>query len=373
MSADEIMVRAGDGRLNYPVRIGAGLRRSIPELVRSRAPGVRRWAVITDTNVAPVAGADIAASLRNEGLDGLMLTLPAGEAHKTREQWSLLTDGLLDAEFGRDCGVIAVGGGVVGDLAGFVAATFMRGIPVVQVPTSLLAMIDASVGGKTAVDTPSGKNLVGAFHPPLAVVIDPEVLASLPRSERSMGLAEAVKHGAILDAEYGATIAATAGALLQADPSALESVVRRSVQLKAEVVSQDEKEGGLREILNFGHTIGHALEHASDYAMPHGVAVARGMLWEARIGVALGTTAAATPRRLAAWLEAVELPSEPGSLDPEAVAQAVLLDKKARDGSARFVLLERLGSVARFNGSFSRPIPPRELRALLAKLVADSG
>jgi len=369
MSHHEIPVQAGGGALNYPVRIGAGIRAGLVDLLRERAPGVDRWAVITDSNVAPVVGSDIGGQLAAAGLDGITLTVPAGEANKTRAQWEALTDALLDAGYGRDCGVVAVGGGVIGDLAGFVASTFMRGIPVVQMPTSLLAMIDASVGGKTGVDTSSGKNLVGAFHPPRAVVIDPEVLASLPRVERSMGLAEAVKHGAILDADYGAAIAKAGPALLDADPAAIEPVVRRSVELKAEVVSRDEREGGLREILNFGHTIGHALEHASSFETPHGAAVARGMLWEVRIGVELGITAPETLDGLAGWLAAAELPAEPGPLDPDQTADAVLLDKKTRSGSPRFVLLERLGSVARSGEGYSHPIAPDDLRTLLHRLA----
>ncbi|MDT8369713.1 MAG: 3-dehydroquinate synthase family protein, partial [Longimicrobiales bacterium] len=261
------------------------------------------------------------------------------------------------------------GGGVVGDLAGFVAATFMRGVPVVQIPTSLLAMIDASVGGKTGVDTRHGKNLVGAFHPPRAVLVDPETIATLPREERSHGLAEALKHGAILDVEYGERMAAAAPGILEADPDAVLECVRRSIELKAEVVSRDEREGGLREILNFGHTIGHALEQASDYALAHGQAVARGMLWEAALGEALGVTESGVEARLSAWLAAAELPSVRGDLEIPSTLERLRLDKKVREGSPRIVLLTRLGEVARSASGWSHALDPDTLGASLRRLA----
>jgi len=295
--------------------------------------------------------------------------VPAGEAYKTREQWAALTDALLEIGFGRDGGVLAVGGGVVGDLAGFVAASFMRGVPVVQMPTSLLAMIDASVGGKTGVDTRHGKNLVGAFHPPRAVLIDPETIATLPRAERSHGLAEALKHGAILDAEYGARVASAAPDVLAADPDAVLGVVHRSVELKADVVSRDEREGGLREILNFGHTVGHALEQASEYALPHGRAVARGMLWEAALGEALQVTAEGTVARLSAWFGEADLPTELGEIDVAGAVDRIALDKKVRAGTPRIVLLERVGSVARSGDAWSHTVGADRLREHLGRLA----
>jgi len=254
--------------------------------------------------------------------------------------------------------VVAVGGGVVGDLAGFVAATFMRGIPVVQVPTSLLAMIDASVGGKTGVDTRAGKNLVGAFHPPALVVVDPEVVATLPAAERAQGLVEALKHGAILDDSYGEEVALKGPGIVSGDAESVQEVVQRSIELKAGVVSQDEREAGLREILNFGHTVGHALERAAGYGLPHGTAVARGMLWEARIGMRLGITDPATEGHLREWLAPLGLPLDPEPIAEGVLAEALRVDKKARDGEPRVVLLRHPGSVARTGGgAWAHPVP----------------
>ncbi|HSG48273.1 MAG TPA: 3-dehydroquinate synthase, partial [Longimicrobiales bacterium] len=316
----EVWVRADEGRRNYPVILEPGVRGRLVELLARFVPGVRRWAVISDTHVAPLHAEDVSAALREAGLGGTLLTTPAGEREKTRRNWAALTDRLLEEGLGRDGGVVAVGGGVVGDLAGFVAATFMRGIPVVQLPTSLLAMIDASVGGKTGVDTRAGKNLVGAFHPPSLVLVDPQVIATLPREERAQGLVEAVKHGAILDEGYGDQVAGLAPAILAGDPDAVQGVVHRSVEIKAQVVGDDEHEAGLREILNFGHTVGHALERAGGYSLSHGTAVAQGMLWEARLGVALGVTAPGTEERLRAWLEPLGIDLDPGPLDAGALS-----------------------------------------------------
>ncbi|HKK93392.1 MAG TPA: 3-dehydroquinate synthase [Longimicrobiales bacterium] len=369
MNPIEIGVRAGGGLRDYPVRIGLGIRVDVVPQLREVAPRVTRWVVISDENVAPLYGADVSRALERAGLGGDLLTVPAGEAHKNRSQWAALTDAMLDLGFGRDGGVVAVGGGVVGDLAGFVASTFMRGIPVVQMPTSLLAMIDASVGGKTGVDTDHGKNLVGAFHPPRLVLVDPETIATLPRSERSNGLAEALKHGAILDAPYGERIVAAADAVLDADPDAVLGVVHRSVELKAEVVSRDEREGGIREILNFGHTIGHAIEQTSGYALSHGRSIARGMLWEAALGEAIGTTRAGTEDHLRRWLTAAELPSERGPIDPAATVDLIRLDKKVRGGDPRVVLLSRVGEVDRDGDDWSRALGADELRANLERLA----
>lgn len=369
MNPLEVMVRAGGGLHDYPVRIGLGMRMEVVPQLRDVAPRVTRWAVISDENVAPLYGGDASVALASAGLGGELLTVPAGESNKNRTQWAALTDALLDLGFGRDGGIVAVGGGVVGDLAGFVASTFMRGIPVVQIPTSLLAMIDASVGGKTGVDTEHGKNLVGAFHPPRLVLVDPETIATLPRPERSNGLAEALKHGAILDAPYGERVVAAAEHVLAADPDAVLGVVHRSVELKADVVSRDERESGIREILNFGHTVGHALEQASGYALAHGRAVARGMLWEAALGEALGTTAEGTEDHLRRWLGAAELPSERGALDPDVTVDLIRLDKKVRGGDPRVVLLSGVGEVARDADAWSRTFDAEELRSHLSRLA----
>jgi 3-dehydroquinate synthase len=342
-------VRAAAG--SYPVLVGRGLLDRLTEVVVERL-GVDRLALVTDDRVGPLHGARVAERFRAGGVDVTYLAFPAGEASKTRESWSRLTDEMLDAGLGRDCAVVAVGGGVTTDLAGFVAATYLRGVPVLQVPTSYLAMIDASVGGKTGVDVRAGKNLVGAFHAPAGVVVDPDVLATLPARERASGLVEGVKHGAALDEAHFAAFERDADALLAADPSAAAAYVLDSIRLKADVVGEDEREAGRRQVLNFGHTLGHALEAASGYALDHGSAVALGMLGEADAGERKGVTEPGTHHRLASVLQ--PLLETTGASNPEIDRELVMsylgADKKARRGRPRYVLLERMGRVSEGEG-----------------------
>lgn len=368
MSLRRIDVVAGGGARNYQVVVGAGALDTVPDVAAGSAPAVRRWAVISDSTVAPLHAQGLAERLSQAGLGGDLHTFPAGEDHKGRREWAALSDALLEAGHGRDSGVIAVGGGVTGDLAGFVAATFMRGIPVLQVPTSLVAMIDASVGGKTAVDTAFGKNLIGAFHPPVAVIADPLTIATLPRAERAQGLAEALKHGAILDADYGEKVVAMADRLLAGEAEATHWAVERSVELKASVVSQDEREAGMREILNFGHTVGHALELESGYQLPHGSAVAMGMIAEARLGEAWGITEPGVGDWMATALERLELPDGLGSFDPARIAELMSRDKKARQ-DPRTVLLSRIGEVARSETGWSHSRTVDQIAESLAPLA----
>src|SRR5438309_1806179 len=247
----------------------AALQAELPRLVREACPAAR-YAVITDSHVSGLFGKQVVARLHDGTFPAELFEFPAGEWNKTRETWAMLSDRMLAAHFGRDCGVIALGGGVVGDMAGFVAATYLRGVPYVQVPTSLLAMIDSAIGGKTGVDVPAGKNLLGAFHQPRLVIADLDALASLPAVQLAAGLAEAVKHGAIADAAYFAFLEQETAAITARDRDAVERVVRRSVEIKAEVVAADEREGGRRAILNFGHTVGHAIEATSKFALRPG-------------------------------------------------------------------------------------------------------
>lgn len=365
-----VQVQAASG--GYPVRIGQGLLAQAGARIAHEVPDVRRWAVITDDRVAALYAESVRSSLEARGLAATLHAFPAGERHKTREEWARLSDELLAVGVGRDGGVVAVGGGVTGDLAGFVAATFMRGIPVVQVPTSVVAMVDSAVGGKTGVDTPAGKNLVGAFHPPRLVLVDPGALVSLPRRERAQGWAEAVKHGAIVDEAYFRSLADAAPALLEGDPAAAEAAVLRSIEIKADVVSADEREAGRREILNFGHTLGHALEAASGYRLPHGSAVSVGMVLEARLGEDLGITEAGTAHRLAEVLARFDLPVRPpGPFASGQVADLLLRDKKVREGRVRIVLLEALGRVAR-DGGWARTVSVEDLGRALARYLQDN-
>ncbi|HET6578849.1 MAG TPA: 3-dehydroquinate synthase [Gemmatimonadales bacterium] len=339
-AASPVMVRHALGR--YPVYVEPGGLGRLEALVAEYL-GASRAVMIADASVHALLQA---GRLGRARWAGAALTFPPGEPSKTREQWARLTDLLLDQGYGRDTGIVALGGGVAGDLAGFVAATYMRGLRYVQVPTSLLAMLDASVGGKTGVDTPEGKNLIGAFHPPAAVLADPRALATLPERELRGGMAEAVKHGLIADAGYFEWMEHEADALLQRDEAALAHLVRRSVEIKAEVVSGDERESGRRAILNAGHTVAHALERVTAYGIPHGEAVALGLVAECALAEGLGVAASGLGARVAALLSRLGLPvrlAEPVAAD--ALVSAMATDKKNRAARVRFALPSVLGSM----------------------------
>ncbi|HZS62014.1 MAG TPA: 3-dehydroquinate synthase, partial [Gemmatimonadaceae bacterium] len=338
----------------------------------SRVAPAHRYAVISDTNVAPLYGEQVRASLPTSSA---LLTIPAGESQKTRESWARLTDEMLAQGFGRDSAIIAVGGGVVGDLAGFVAATYMRGIPFVQVPTTLVAMIDASIGGKTGVDTPAGKNLVGAFHQPAAVLIDPTVLGTLPERELRAGLAEAIKHGVIADAGYFDRTVDALPALLSPGGStsaAMRSLIEGSVAIKSSVVARDEREHGLRKILNFGHTLGHAAEALSGYALLHGEAIAIGMAVESRLAERMGLAEAGTTEHIRMALSRAMLPSQlPSSLDPEQLVALTKTDKKARRGHVEYALPSAIGCMAGADSAYGIAVPDTEALAAARIMAVD--
>ncbi len=341
------VVRVEPGRGGYEVRIGAGLLDRLADLV---APVVdaRRWAILTDETVGRLHGVAATASFVRAGLAADLVAFTPGEASKTREMWASLSDTLFERGFGRDAAIVALGGGVVGDLAGFVAATWMRGVPLVQVPTTVLAMVDASVGGKTGVDVPAGKNLVGAFKWPAIVVADPAVLRTLPGDVFRAGMAEAVKHGAVADGAHFDWLGERADALLHHDVTSLEALVRRSVEIKAAVVSEDPLESGRRAILNFGHTVAHAIERASDYAVAHGRAVAMGMVAEAYVGERLGITERGSARALASALARFDLPvAVPDDLAPARVLEHARHDKKNRASRIHCALIAGVGEAAR--------------------------
>lgn len=328
----------------YAVQIGRGIRHQFAAQVAAVARA-HRYAIVSDINVGPLYADALVEQLSPYGETTLHI-IPAGEAHKTRDTWARLTDELLDVGCARDTTVVALGGGVVGDLAGFVAATYMRGVPVVQCPTTLLAMIDASLGGKTGVDTQAGKNLVGAFHAPAAVLADVEMLATLPAQHLRAGLAEAVKHGVIADASYFASLDASLEAILAGDPARTLEAVARSVAIKAEVVRADEHEHGRRKTLNFGHTIGHAVEMASGFSLLHGECVAIGMVLEARIAERLGVAGHGTAGAIEHILARAQLPLfRPANLGADAVLAATRLDKKSRAGSVEYALPSRIGAM----------------------------
>jgi 3-dehydroquinate synthase len=355
----------------YEILIGPGLLASLPTVLARCAPAYR-YAVITDHHVAELYATRLARSLHSAGHRTDVFAFGAGEERKTRETWAEITDAMLEAEIGRDSGVVALGGGVAGDLAGFVAATYMRGLPFVQVPTSLLAMIDASVGGKVGVDTPEGKNLVGAFHQPCAVVVDPELLRTLPPEHLRAGLAEAVKHGAIADREYLDWIEECADELLEGDAEALTRLIVRSVEIKAEIVSGDEREAGPRKLLNFGHTVAHAVEALSGYRLLHGEAVAIGMVAEARVAERMGVAGKGTAERLRRVLGRVGLPSSlPVRWTPDEVVARTRTDKKARSGKVEYALISGPGVPAQgIDGRWGFAVADEVVREVLGGVGA---
>lgn len=331
----------------------------------------RRFVIIADDIVAPLYAAQLRAACATAASpEATVLTVAPGEGSKTRQQWARLTDEMLGAGFGRDTAVIALGGGVVGDLAGFVAATYMRGVPFVQVPTTLLAMIDASVGGKTGVDTAAGKNLVGAFHHAAVVISDPDTLRTLPAAQVRNGLAEAIKHGVIDSASEFEWLATNMALLVRpggpgGDVAA--RLVRRHVALKAGIVARDERELGVRKVLNFGHTVGHAVEAQSEYTLLHGECVAIGMVAEARIAARIGICDADLADLIAQLLADAGLPVHlPDSMDAELVVAATRSDKKARAGRVEYVLPARLGQMAGAEHGYGFPVDDEiVLRALV--------
>ncbi|NIP79191.1 MAG: 3-dehydroquinate synthase [Gemmatimonadetes bacterium] len=375
--------RNGDTRLTLSVEpmgssteivVQRGVLARLPELLEEHAPAPA-YAVVSDDTVAGLHGGAVSEALEAAGRVTQLFRFPAGETSKSTDTWARLVESFGEMALGRDGCVVAVGGGVTGDLAGFAAATYARGIPLVQVPTSLLAMIDASIGGKTGVDLRAGKNLAGAFHHPRLVVIDPETLETLPDEELRTGLAEAVKHGVIADADYAASLHRDATGILGREPAAIDRLVAGSVAIKTAVVGRDAQETGERAVLNFGHTIGHGVERATGYAVPHGHAVAMGMVAEARIGEEVGITAVGTSDRIVAILEALRLPTAlPTHLSPDALIRAAGSDKKAREGVVRYALVDRIGLPARdADGSWTHAVPEPAVRAALGPGNGMSG
>ena len=323
--------------------VGRGaLDRLVVDLVER--PPARLLVIVSDDRVAPLYAGPLRARLERAGARAELLTFPSGESSKTRERKAEIEDRLAALGAGRDTALIAVGGGVTGDLAGFVAATWHRGVPVIQVPTSLVAMSDAGIGGKTAVNLPGGKNLVGCFHQPHAVYADVATLATLPEASYVDGLAEVIKSAVVADAKLFRWIEREMGSLLARDPAAVERAVRRAIEIKGRVVVRDERESGRRAVLNFGHTVGHAIESATGYRTSHGRAVAVGMCVEARLAVRATGFPGSDAERLEAVVRSAGLPSAlAGGVPAEAVVAAMRADKKARAGRARFALPVRLG------------------------------
>ena len=357
---------AGAPEASYDVVVGRGAWSRLPGLLAERCPA-HQYAIVSDSRVGALYGERIAGLLAAAGLPSRPFLFPAGEWNKVRETWADLCDRMVAAGVGRDAAVVALGGGVVGDLAGFVAATLYRGIPWVQVPTTVLAMIDASVGGKTGVDLPAGKNLVGAFHHPRFVLADVESLATLPRNQVAAGCAEAVKHGVVADAAYADDLARAAPACLARSLEALEPIVERSIRIKGAIVAADPEERGRRQVLNFGHTVGHAVEARSGYGLLHGEAVAIGMSVETALAEAAGVAAAGTRERVLDLLGRFDLPTAvPDTVACDDLLDTMRADKKVRAGALRFALPAAIGTMAHgADGAWTVEIGPEEIRSAI--------
>ena len=352
-TAKKITIAAGRP---YDVRIGAGLIDALGVVTASACPGAARAMLVADDTVDALYGDRAAASLCTAGLSVSRFSFPHGEASKTLSTYAQLLNALTEARLSRADVLVALGGGVTGDLTGFAAATYLRGVRFVQAPTTLLAAVDSSVGGKTAVDLPAGKNLVGAFHQPSAVALDTDTFATLPDDTFADGMAEAIKTGVIGDE-------ALFDLLAHGRPAALDSAVARCVEIKGEIVRLDERDTGMRQLLNLGHTVGHAAELLSDFGISHGHAVAIGMAVMARAARAAGLCAEDVPARIEAALRSSGLPVD-CPFHADALAKAIVQDKKRKADSIVLVIPERIGHCA------LRPTP---LDALVGFLTAGVG
>jgi 3-dehydroquinate synthase len=375
-SLDEI-VSVSLGPRSYTVRVGAGGCDRFGAFLRDALDGswggraCRKALLVTDLNLADLGLPEaFIAALSEEGIEPTIATVPPGEGSKSLETAEKLYDALIELKADRHTLVLALGGGVIGDLAGFVAATYARGLPLFMVPTTLLAQVDSSVGGKVGINRPLAKNMIGAFHQPIGVWIDVATLDALPVRELRCGLAEVVKYGVIMDAMFFADLERRADPILARDPPSLQYIIAQSCRKKAHVVAQDEREEtGLRAILNFGHTVGHAIEAISGYGgdYQHGEAVAAGMVAESRLAERLGWIASDVTDRLSRLLHRFGLPTKTPGLDAEKLLEAMARDKKNRQGKIRFVLPRAIGRVEACD-----TVSLDDVRAVFADLVARS-
>ena len=354
------------GERAYPIRIGNGLLAQVGVWARE-VLGVARVALVQDAAVAELYGATVRESLEAAGIQVHPVSVPPGEGSKSLEELSNLYTAFSEARLDRKSAVAVLGGGVAGDLAGFAAASYLRGIPFVQVPTTLLAQVDSSVGGKTGIDLPAGKNLVGAFHQPSLVVVDLDTLATLSEREFVAGLAEVIKYGVIADAELFRYLEEHRPAILGRDPEALTHIIARSCEIKAEVVGADERESGLRAILNYGHTVGHSIEAVAGFGVyAHGEAVAMGMVAAGELSARHAGLERASEERIRRLVTDYGLPVRLNAPLPEAeLLQAMLLDKKTVGGELRFVLAREIGSV------HSQAVPREAVQAVLGEIAPE--
>jgi 3-dehydroquinate synthase len=361
-----VTAAAGRGRHEYGVLVRPGSLEEAGRLVREGCPA-RNYALISDSQVAELYGERALDALRRDGLAAQLFRFPAGEWNKTREVWAELADRLLRAGLGHEDAVIALGGGVAADLAGFLAATYLGGVPLVLVPTTLVAMLDSAVGGETGLDTPGGKGVIGARHAPAFVLADPSLLSTLPDPQLASGLARAIQYGSALDAGHLEAIAANVERYFAREVEPLAALVTRSLELKVGALSRDEREAGYHKVLDFGRTVGRAVEAVAGYGWLYGEALAAGMAAEAAVGEALGVTQPGVTRRLRAVLEAARLPAEAGEgLDEDRYFKVLELECRRRGSETRYTLLSEVGRVAQGpDGRWTHHVPEGVVREVL--------
>jgi len=357
------VVKVELGARSYDILIGAKLDKLGEEMSRLRVG--TKVAVVTNPTVNKLYGKTVLTSLAAAGFTSMPVEIPDGEQHKTLDWANAIFTALLINTFDRRSPLVALGGGVIGDLTGFAASSYMRGVPFVQVPTTLLAMVDSSVGGKTGVNHPLGKNMIGAFYQPRLVLMDLDALKTLPKEELLSGMAEVIKYGVIWDHELFEFLEKNRDKILNLEEGPLGHIIRRSCEIKADVVSKDEREGGLRAILNYGHTVGHAVETLSDYASRHGEAVAIGMVYAAKLAHRTGLCDARIPERIEKLINAYGLPTSLSVMKPRPTVtqfmDMIQVDKKAEAGKVRFVLPKKIGEVV-----ITREWGEQQLQELLA-------
>lgn len=356
---------------SYDIEIGYDLAgKLVNDIEKGLVGRIRRFAVITDSNVCDLYARPISEKLLREGFEVDVFVFPAGEKSKTRETKARIEDAMLEKGYRRDCCIIAVGGGVVTDLSGFIAGTYGRGVPFINYATSLLAAADASVGGKTAVDTPLATNLIGLFNQPKKVYIDIAAWETLPERQLRSGLAETIKHACMASEDMFEFLEENMEDVLSYSPFACEYIAENNCQIKYRVVMQDEKETGLREILNLGHTVGRAIETVSEYQLLHGEAVAIGLTAQALLSESLGYMTAEQVERVIFLLQKAKLPTEiPKYISREELIQKLYTDKKVRNGKLRFVLQKGIGDVVEFSsGIFAAPIDEEVVREVLKRM-----
>ncbi|WP_296117279.1 3-dehydroquinate synthase [uncultured Eubacterium sp.] len=356
---------------SYEIEIGYGLADQVVEDLKNGLVGnIHKFAIITDSNVEPLYARQLEQKLLDAGYQTGVFEFPAGEKSKTRQTKAMIEDAMLERGYRRDCCILAVGGGVVTDLAGFIAGTYGRGVPFINYATSLLAAADASVGGKTAVDTPLATNLIGLINQPQKVYLDLESWKTLPKREIYSGLAETIKHACLADAEFFDYLEAHMDDILALDQATCEHIAEKNCSIKYHVVMKDERETGLREVLNLGHTVGRAVETVSEYRLLHGEAVSIGLVAEVKLSQQLGYMTQEQVERVIALLKRAKLPTEiPYYIDREKLVKKLYTDKKVRDGKLRFVLQDGIGAIVCFGENiYATPISEETARGIIMQL-----